>query len=316
MRQRGTPHQFVPLTMARAVLRVTPRIRAAGGVVVLDLEDSVQDPFDDGATNELKDTARAALLDLGSRSPAVFSDALTSVRINEAGTSHHDADLAALAVVCKQVPLDSIWLPKVESADAIKRLLASLPERTCVRPIIETRAGVDQLPRILENATSRVRAVVFGHIDLSLDTGAWPFPGADDARLWDAAGAIIDLVEGSGRTYIHTAVTEIENDDLFSRVQATLANRCRSPFGQTTLSLRQTRLAANPAVGPELVPRAIPSQNEEERRESARQVIELFEASRCRRRSFALDAASGRFLPPHEYRAALRILSGERRKPS
>lgn len=315
MPQRGTPHQFVPLTMARAVLRVTPRIRAAGGMVVLDLEDSVQDPFDDGATAELKSTARAALLDLGARSPAVFADGLTSVRINEAGSSHHDADLAALAVVCKQVPLDSIWLPKVESADGIKRLLASLPEPTCVRPIIETRAGVDQLPKILEDATSRVRAVVFGHIDFSLDTGAWPFPGADDVRLWEAAGGVIDRVEGSGRTYIHTAVTEIENDDLLSRVQATLAQRCRAPFGQTSLSLRQTQVAAKPAAGPELVLRAAPVQSEEQRLASARQVIELFEASRCRRRSFALDAASGRFLPPHEYRAALRILS-EGRQPS
>ena len=50
--------QYLPLTHPKATLRFVRRLNAAGVMSILDLEDSVQDPFDKAKTKDLKINAR------------------------------------------------------------------------------------------------------------------------------------------------------------------------------------------------------------------------------------------------------------------
>jgi citrate lyase beta subunit len=163
-----------PARLRRSLL-ITPghqtdRIRKAAGLaadgVVMDIEDGVAPPE--------KAAARVAIVEALRSVP--FGRRERVVRINAVGTAEYAADMAALDLSA----VDTLFVPKVETADQLRQLSSHLDgvERQQKRgsPIeiiatIETPRG---LLRALEiaDASPRTTALFFGSGDYTAATGS------------------------------------------------------------------------------------------------------------------------------------------------
>jgi citrate lyase beta subunit len=147
--------------------RIAKAATLEADAVVLDLEDGVGPEQKPPARKAIREAL--ATLDFGRRE--------RSVRINAVGTPEHEADLATLDVS----RVDSLFVPKVESAEQLERLsiwLDTAEQRHSprARPVeiiatIETPRGLFNALAIAE-ATQRTTALFFGSGDYTAATGS------------------------------------------------------------------------------------------------------------------------------------------------
>jgi citrate lyase subunit beta / citryl-CoA lyase len=136
---------FVP---ANRPERFEKAAQSGADAVILDLEDAV--------AIDAKDTARAALR-------CDFTDLPIIVRINAAGSSAYDEDLAAVAALCP----DAVMIPKAEDPEQLETVAKSV---SCpVIALIETAKGLAWARKIA--ATPSVLRLAFGSIDFCADLG-------------------------------------------------------------------------------------------------------------------------------------------------
>lgn len=123
-----------------------------------------------------KDSAREAVVAhiAGLRSTVI-------IRINAPGTSSHEADLDALARLKDVV----VMLPKAERPEEIKNVVRRISRNLPVIALVETAAGLAQLPDLL--SVDNVVMAAFGSVDFSLDLGC----AHDRLALLAARGEII-----------------------------------------------------------------------------------------------------------------------------
>ena len=133
--------------------RFAKALASGADAVVLDLEDAV--------AADAKANARAAVhawfaaADPNDRARAV-------VRINDAGSPEHAADLQLIA----EAGLAAVMLPKAETVEQVAAVRAAAgPLR--VLALIETARGVEQAAAVA--AADGVTRLVFGTLDLALD---------------------------------------------------------------------------------------------------------------------------------------------------
>lgn len=120
--------------------------------VILDLEDAVA-PTD-------KDQAREAVV-----AHAAALKSRIVVRVNAIGTPWHAADIDAV----RDLGYLSVMLPKAERPDDIAGMARRIGRDVAVVALVESAAGLANLPDIL--TASGVVAVAFGSIDFALDLG-------------------------------------------------------------------------------------------------------------------------------------------------
>ena len=135
--------------------------------LILDLEDAVAPDAKDAA----RENACAAV-----RSGAYGRSELT-IRVNGIGSEWHDADMAAASAAGP----DAIVVPKVSSAEEVRRLVAAMesagaPERTKLWAMIETPVAVLHAEEIA-SASDRLTVFVMGTNDLNKELGAELVPG-------------------------------------------------------------------------------------------------------------------------------------------
>ncbi len=134
--------------------------------IVIDLEDSVP--------SELKEEARAAVAD--ALSSATWASATVSVRVNGTSTPWFENDMRAIAGAAR---LDSVVVPKVESASDMERAAALAP---CgLQALIESALGLREIHSIAE-ATDQLEALIMGPADMSVSLG---FPSPAEGPQWD-----------------------------------------------------------------------------------------------------------------------------------
>ena len=132
--------------------RFAKALASGADAVVLDLEDAV--------SADTKASARAAVhawfaaADPHHRARAV-------VRINDAGSPEHAADLRLIA----EAGVPVVMLPKAETVAQVARVRAAAGPR--VLALIETARGVEQAAAVA--AADGVTRLVFGTLDLALD---------------------------------------------------------------------------------------------------------------------------------------------------
>ncbi len=134
--------------------RFAKAMASGAGQVILDLEDAVS-PAD-------KPAARAAIASF----LATLNSAqrqLVVVRLNDAHSDAHDADLQWLA----NVPVHTVMLSKCESAEQVTQVLAPLAAGSSVIALIETVRGVLSVHTIA--GATGVSRLAFGSIDYMLD---------------------------------------------------------------------------------------------------------------------------------------------------
>jgi len=155
---------YMPSSNARA-LEKAKSIPCDG--LILDLEDAV--------APDAKAAARqAACAAVGS---GEYGRRELTVRVNGLGTEWHEEDLAAAS----QVGPDAIVVPKVSSAEEVRRLVTAMeqagaPERTRLWAMIETPAAIlDALA--IATAHPRLAVLVMGTNDLVKELYAEHVPG-------------------------------------------------------------------------------------------------------------------------------------------
>ncbi|MHA6344286.1 HpcH/HpaI aldolase/citrate lyase family protein [Roseivivax sp. CAU 1761] len=131
--------------------RFDKALAAGADCTILDLEDAVRPE----AKSEAR-TAIAAWLDAGNRA---------SLRINPPETELHAEDLTLAA----HPGVAAVLLPKAESAEACRAVLAALRPGVPLLPLIETAAGLYAAREIA--AEPGVARLLFGSIDFMADCG-------------------------------------------------------------------------------------------------------------------------------------------------
>jgi citrate lyase subunit beta / citryl-CoA lyase len=150
---------FMPASNRR-VLEKARGLSADG--LIFDLEDAVAPAAKEAARSVL-----AAVLAAGG-----YGSRELVLRVNALDTPWCDGDLAAAATL----PIDAVLLPKVESADAVRRSLARLealgaPASIAIWCMIETPLGILAI-REIAAASPRLAALVLGTSDLTKDLHA------------------------------------------------------------------------------------------------------------------------------------------------
>ncbi|MFP8953960.1 HpcH/HpaI aldolase/citrate lyase family protein [Natrialbaceae archaeon A-arb3/5] len=175
---------------------------AGADSVVFDLEDAV--------APSQKDRAREAVRSLVT-DPDFDPDCEVCVRVTAASDAL-DADLDALFGSTDTEPrLDSVVLPTVDSAEAVRTLVGKLEAYDVRYPIlalIETARGVLAAPEIA--AVSEIDALVFGAEDLAADLGATRT--ADGLEVLYARERVVTAAAAYDCDAIDTLVTDYEDE--------------------------------------------------------------------------------------------------------
>ena len=171
-------------------------------VIVFDLEDAVS--LDRKA--EARTTVREVLSD-----PAFDPDCEVCVRVNASSEAFGD-DLAVLLEDSTSLRLDSVMLPKVESAADVDELEAELEAHDEPRPVLallESAAGILAAPDVA--AADATDALVFGAEDLSADLGATRT--AEGTEVLYARQRVVVAAAAHDCAAIDTLVTDFGNDE-------------------------------------------------------------------------------------------------------
>lgn len=191
------------------------KLEKAGGVeadtILLDLEDSVL-PAQKTRARELV----AAWL----RNRDVAA-AEVAVRVNAPDTPHFEADLHTAVAS----GADAIMLPKSADVWAIRGVAERLTalERTCGRrrgsvrvfALVETAAGIANAAR-LPDASARVEALCFGHVDFAADMGL-AVADAGSGVLFHARCTLAIAARAAGIAPIDTVFVDVRDAAGFRR---------------------------------------------------------------------------------------------------
>ena len=172
--------------------------------LILDLEDSVSpDAKEQGRANVV---AAVRSGEYGHRELAI--------RVNSIGTTWHDADMAAAAAVGP----DAVLVPKVESADQVRQLVAALeaggaPATTQLWAMIETPRALLHAEEIAA-AHDRLTVVVMGTNDIVNETYGLHTPGRNPVVLASLAWTLL-AVRAAGKIVIDGVYNDVKDADGF-----------------------------------------------------------------------------------------------------
>lgn len=304
--------QYLPLSHPKAALRFVKKLGNNGVKAIIDLEDSVQDPFCHETTRKLKKNARIQFLDLISDQKfdeKVFKEPIF-LRINSADTDYYVHDLETILKICgTKFPLKGIFLPKVENFSQIKELHDLINDngfKLEIVPMIETAKGMNNLENILESDKDMMlfKYVHYGHFDYALDSGLWPFPDPDHQKFWDIVLKLSALVIQYNKIYIHTPFPFMDDRNLFW--QASHFIESHFPNQELWICTLNSELSLSEDTEYKKLNIVNTDFTIEQSIKEAELIKNDFLNGRANKRSFSVG--SNRFIPPHQYFAAINYL--------
>ncbi len=172
--------------------------------LILDLEDAVAPD----AKAEARDAACAA------STSGAYGHRELAIRVNAAGTTWHDDDLAA---ACAAGP-DAIVVPKVDSAAAVHALADALerhgaPDRTALWAMLETPRAMLHAEEIAA-ASERLGVLVMGTNDLVKELYAEHVPGR--APLLSALSLALLAARATGRVILDGVYNDVKDTAGFA----------------------------------------------------------------------------------------------------
>ncbi|MGN6252752.1 MAG: HpcH/HpaI aldolase/citrate lyase family protein [Marmoricola sp.] len=171
--------------------------------VIFDLEDAVAPD----AKPDARDAACAAA------SSGAYGKRTLTIRVNGIGTPWHDDDLAAAA----QAGPDGIVVPKVNSADEVRSLVAAMeragaPEHTRLWAMVETPEAIFGV-RELAAASDRLAVLGMGTNDLVKELYAEHVPGR--APLLTALSLSLLAARAAGVAILDGVYNDVKDTDGF-----------------------------------------------------------------------------------------------------
>jgi citrate lyase subunit beta / citryl-CoA lyase len=171
--------------------------------LILDLEDAV--------APDAKDTARTNAC--GAAASGDYGRREVTIRVNGADTPWHDADMAA---VCRAGP-DAVVVPKVDSADAVRHLVATMeangaPPRTALWAMVETPAAMLHAEQIAA-ASDRLTVLVMGTNDLAKELYAEHVPGRHP--LLAGLGLALLAARATGKAILDGVYNDVRDTEGF-----------------------------------------------------------------------------------------------------
>jgi citrate lyase subunit beta/citryl-CoA lyase len=171
--------------------------------LILDLEDAVAPDAKESARDNA--CAAAASGDYGRRE--------VTIRVNGMDTVWHDADMAA---ACQAGP-DAIVVPKVDSAEAVRVLVAAMerhgaPDRTTLWAMVETPVAMLHAEEIAA-ASERLTVLVMGTNDLAKELYAEHVPGRHP--LLTGLGLALLAARATGKAIVDGVYNDVQDTDGF-----------------------------------------------------------------------------------------------------
>lgn len=301
--------QYLPLTRPKATERFAKKLNKSNVMVILDLEDSAQNPFSIKETNKLKIQARCGLESI-SKSSTFIPSCKTYVRINSINTKYFEEDIQSVISASNHLDLAGIFAPKIEDYLTIKKIhnkLSEINRKIEIIPMIETIKGMRNLSNILEsdkdnNLFSRIH---YGHFDYCLDAQIWPFSDPFHFEFWKIIKTVAGLVLKSNKTYIHTPFPFPNNERLFWASSFYLKKLFPSLDIWISTLNSELSLSNQPDTILPLDFINYESSNKNLVNE-AKIICDNFLSGRANKRSFSVY--DDRFIPPHQYFAAKEFL--------
>jgi citrate lyase subunit beta/citryl-CoA lyase len=223
---------YMPAANARALDKAR---ELPADALIFDLEDAV--------APAAKEAARAHVA--AALAAAGYGRRELVLRVNPLDTQWGEADLALAATL----PLDAVLLPKVESAEQVRRTIKALdrsgaPRRLAVWCMLETPRGILAASEIA-GASPRLAVLVMGTSDLTKDLRAVHTP--DRLPLLTSLGLAVLAARAHGLDILDGVHLDLADDDGFAAV-------CRQGrelgFDGKTLIHPKQIAAANAAFGP------------------------------------------------------------------
>lgn len=220
------------------------RIYDHKAVICFDLEDIVKETIAGSDNSPLRQILRSAVSDTVEFLFHNFKSPAVGIRINNINSSECDKDINLLNYISGKYVLESVFLPKTETSDDIRKCMERLEkEKVCFNeliPIIEDRKGLQNLEQMAEE--NIIRKVAFGHCDYNYDCNYFPFYHQNSAEYWKWIDHILPITEKHNITFINSPYLQLNDDSGFIRILNNLSRRTSKGFGQITLSENQVEL--------------------------------------------------------------------------
>ena len=210
------PFQYLSLVRYRGLKSVLKNYENIKISIILDLEDSVQDLFDQKKTSQLKKIARDGLVFLSKQKLEIKNGLY--LRINKIDTMEFEKDLIALKkAIVNGMKINGIFLPKVENFFEIESVYKKInSENLKIVPIIESVNGVKNLISIIEKDKNKIISFIhYGHFDYCLNSNLWPFPEPYHHEFWNIIENIIKICTTKKINFIQTPFPITQNYDLY-----------------------------------------------------------------------------------------------------
>ena len=299
--------QYLPLTHTRATLRLVSKLHNQGIHAILDLEDSVQDPFSIQNTIEIKSNAREDFYNYISNNR--FKDSGFSaqpfIRINDNRSEFFNDDVNLInALLSENFEIRGIFLPKTEDCESINLLASKINKDIEIVPMVETEKGYLNARNFISHPS--VSYFHYGHFDYALDSKQWPFYDPNHEEYWDVVDKLVNLSIEKERGYIHTPFPFPQNSSLFWEMIRFMQTRYQN--AEILYCTINAELSFSNLLSQNSILEFVPYPTDQSLLKAiANEIVEDYELGRANKRSFGVS--NNRFIPPHQYFAAKRYLS-------
>lgn len=192
---------YMPSANARALEKAKA---LPADAIIFDLEDAV--------APDAKESAREAAC--SAVTSGEYGGRELTIRVNGMDTQWHEADIKAAAAAAP----DGIVVPKVGSADEVRRLVAALeaagaPEKTKLWAMVETPQAMLSCLEIA-SASDRLAVLVMGTNDLAKELHAAHVPGR--APLMTGLGLCLLAARAAGKVILDGVYNDVKDAEGFA----------------------------------------------------------------------------------------------------
>ena len=193
-------YHFVPANRIGFLDKIKDFSKYNNFKIIIDLEDSITDVFDEENAIKIKTEARENLI----KNIDQLNGFEYFIRINNPNSIHFENDKEVIDFLfSSEHKPEGIVIPKTDSFEDIKIVSDYIKQESYkIIPLIETKKGIANLEEILEH--ENISSIIFGHHDYFYDSQIFPIPDSIiDSELYrKAVKEIFQKLDGKDIEFI------------------------------------------------------------------------------------------------------------------